>query len=306
MAPHLLSLPLELRQIIYAYLHKIINTTWPCRTTATSTSIEVHNAPLVSVLLVCSQMHDEYADADCFSALSATIFANLLDEFEENFHRLYIDDHVRTSLTHVQHLSIMSKTPAPWGLEVPIWLELKPIIDALTSKMPKMVSLKVVLRSPDAGMESHMSIKQESCVQGYRARSQALFLSNPPTSFASLSLTTRGEGYQIGYSGYYLDQDTFESGGGNIHDIDGVATKDYYDIYHCTAPVGCYTYGSPTRSKCPPTQQAIIGTWPLHEYPEEALANMSEKWGEDASKEVVTWPHLIFDWKERTGDELKK
>ncbi|KAH7063880.1 hypothetical protein BKA63DRAFT_526366 [Paraphoma chrysanthemicola] len=188
---------------------------------------------LYSVLLVCSQMHHEYAHADCFNALSATISADFLDCFEENMRILSMNDRVRKSLTLVQHLSIMGRIPAPWGLGVSVWVELKRIIDALASCTPTLVSLKVVLRSPDLGLELHMSVTQE-----YEARSQALFLGNPPTDLAGLPLTTRGEGYRIGYSGYYLDQDKLESDGGSHHDGNHVGAESYYDIYHCTAPVG--------------------------------------------------------------------
>jgi hypothetical protein len=77
-SPSLLGLPRELRDIIYSYVHTeyLINE-WAWRPRRQPSSDwakgEIHNAPAPSLLLVCSQLHDEYVQAQCFTDLSATL-----------------------------------------------------------------------------------------------------------------------------------------------------------------------------------------------------------------------------------------
>jgi hypothetical protein len=77
-SPSLLGLPRELRDIIYSYVHTeyLINEwAWrPSRQPSSDwTKGEIHNAPAPSLLLVCSQLQDEYVQAQCFTDLSATL-----------------------------------------------------------------------------------------------------------------------------------------------------------------------------------------------------------------------------------------
>jgi hypothetical protein len=66
--PTLLGLHRELRNIICGYLHQEIETDWPWpkgSSSVYSAKITFKNAPLPSLLLVHSQLHAEYVEADC-------------------------------------------------------------------------------------------------------------------------------------------------------------------------------------------------------------------------------------------------
>ncbi|KAH7408735.1 hypothetical protein DE146DRAFT_629625 [Phaeosphaeria sp. MPI-PUGE-AT-0046c] len=74
----LLTLPRELRNEIYKYLHKTTDTEdnmGDIQDHMSTFRIEVHteNAPLSNVLLVNTQIHAEYLESDCFVNLRATV-----------------------------------------------------------------------------------------------------------------------------------------------------------------------------------------------------------------------------------------
>ena len=72
--PHLLSLPREIRNQIYSYLHKEMKV----HNERESTRFNVHevrleNAPYTSVLLVNSKIYHKYREAACFRELAAVV-----------------------------------------------------------------------------------------------------------------------------------------------------------------------------------------------------------------------------------------
>ena len=70
--PHLLTLPQEIRDHIYSYLHHGVSLR--IRTKHRAQHIRMQNAPIVAVLLTHSKLYHEYKDADCFKNLSAWLY----------------------------------------------------------------------------------------------------------------------------------------------------------------------------------------------------------------------------------------
>ncbi|KAJ8112735.1 hypothetical protein OPT61_g4966 [Boeremia exigua] len=67
-APHLLTLPREIRDEIYGYLHQRLEPK-----SMQVFQVTVSNAPLLPVLLTHSRLHEEYLQADCFRNLAAIV-----------------------------------------------------------------------------------------------------------------------------------------------------------------------------------------------------------------------------------------
>lgn len=73
---HILGLPREIRNIIYEYLDQPLEfglSLNVSRKRKVLVKAHLSNAPLLSVLLVCTRFRDEYLEASCFRATSATL-----------------------------------------------------------------------------------------------------------------------------------------------------------------------------------------------------------------------------------------
>jgi hypothetical protein len=314
MAPHLLSLPLELRHIIYAYLHKEINIeTWAWATTNPAAfafywaDVQLHNAPVCNMLLVCSQLHDEYSQADCFKALSATIYLDLTNNDSFDYPDMRIDHRVKTVLPHVRHISIMAEFDAATiDFAEPFWQEVKRFVAVLEANTQNMESLILIPRLPSLKLRPYEEVRQHSFFQEYAAESRAWFLPSPPPKLAGLPLTLRGEGCQIGLGACFPSHEQpFIYDPYEFCDRIRIVPGHTHTVFHNTTWVGSYTYGSHARSKPLHVQQTIIQHWQMFRYPKEVLDILSESLGENVSKEVVHWPEQIHGWKEKSDNEAE-
>lgn len=72
--PHLLTIPREIRDLFYDYLHKRADVHWKVdEGTVCCAKIEIDEAPLLNVLLTCSRLRDEYLEGRLFAKRDATI-----------------------------------------------------------------------------------------------------------------------------------------------------------------------------------------------------------------------------------------
>jgi hypothetical protein len=75
--PHLLTLPREIRNHIYSYLHKEVDVHNECNPypgpSILDVRVRLENAPYTSVLLINSQIYHEYREADCFRNLATHV-----------------------------------------------------------------------------------------------------------------------------------------------------------------------------------------------------------------------------------------
>jgi hypothetical protein len=77
--PHLLTLPREIRNDIYSYLHKevVVHNAGTSYPSILDVQVRLENVPYMSVLLINSQIYQEYREADCFRNLSAQVDMDL-------------------------------------------------------------------------------------------------------------------------------------------------------------------------------------------------------------------------------------
>lgn len=141
-APHLLTLPREIRDKIYSYLFKIVDFQVVITTDKPSVFVRIENAPLPAVSLVHSQMHGEYLDADCFRNRVATIrstyfffIASTTTTMETK-----LGD---TMLGGVQHVNLYSMDEGIPNHSTPTY-SISELANYLGSKMPLLRSIRAV------------------------------------------------------------------------------------------------------------------------------------------------------------------
>jgi hypothetical protein len=108
--PHLLTIPREIRNEIYSYLHQRITfQDHILMKLADGRSLDAtlcfENAPLISVLLTHSRLYDEYKESDCFRIPSAVLYAFY------NYHRFglgpYSMQDVLITLARMQRITLL-------------------------------------------------------------------------------------------------------------------------------------------------------------------------------------------------------
>lgn len=72
--PHLLTLPREVRNLIYENLTRTLELRGIKKIGDSLTMVFLTNAPYVNLLLTHSRLHDEYKESDAFQKLSVTVF----------------------------------------------------------------------------------------------------------------------------------------------------------------------------------------------------------------------------------------
>ena len=78
--PHLLTLPREIRDNIYKHLHHRLDLRSIDKLGTVQVIVTLENAPCVDIMLVHSQMRDEYLQSDSFKNLSASILGLRVSE----------------------------------------------------------------------------------------------------------------------------------------------------------------------------------------------------------------------------------
>jgi len=77
--PHLLTLPREVRNIIYSHMYQPINFDWSYKILpfpqdgSYTVPCQVRRAPLLSVLLSCTQIHDEYSQSALVQSMTIAL-----------------------------------------------------------------------------------------------------------------------------------------------------------------------------------------------------------------------------------------
>lgn len=107
---HLLTIPREIRNQIYNYLHKSIELRTVESFGTTKVIAGIPNAPLMSVLLTHSQLHDEYRESDPFKNVAA-IVVNVAGYAEHEKWCWTTDEKIAAkddaALTHLKHITLL-------------------------------------------------------------------------------------------------------------------------------------------------------------------------------------------------------
>ena len=113
--PHLLTLPREIRNQIYSYLHKEVVVHTQRTPSVFAVQLRLENVPYMSMLLINSQIYHEYREADCFQNLTAHF--NLCWDYEyAKKSPVMVRQPKFSALSFVRHVTIVDKRPNSVGL----------------------------------------------------------------------------------------------------------------------------------------------------------------------------------------------
>jgi hypothetical protein len=90
--PHILTIPREIRDLIYSYLHHPVSVGWKVdRPEVCCAMIEVQKAPFPNVLLTCSRFKEEYLESSVYADLDAVI--RTVYESDDDYELTYGSSH---------------------------------------------------------------------------------------------------------------------------------------------------------------------------------------------------------------------
>jgi hypothetical protein len=146
--PHLLTIPREIRDIIYTHLSHDIAFRWGYRTFSFplggsyATPVHFHGVPSLSALLTCSRIFEEYSAAPCFRNLSLSLTTGkdsmrVLREDEATNRDRALD-----LFSHIQRVNFHIDSPNQ-RISRRVWLWIDDLTTIVSKLVPEMAIVKV-------------------------------------------------------------------------------------------------------------------------------------------------------------------
>jgi hypothetical protein len=315
-APHLITIPRELRDIVYENLTRKIGLHWDWvhgmdivadTDGLIPPGVRVHllNYPLPAVSRAYSRMRDEYRDASCFRELEAWMkpyiyMCRTAHSFKPHSSLAQLND---DSVARVRHATLLLDIEywfSQGGAED--WSLLLDFLRVVAAKMPHLGALRVAVKtglSEDTTTFPDHEMNDKLAPAANRLGSSAPeILPFMPGFLGGMPLLQRGEGYQVGYSRTIARRSAAISPVAYTYKLGGAAQRV---VFSRGQKIGVYTYAHDIKNAEPRfwTSEEAVAQWPVLEYPEEALENV---WAEKAER----WAKLPFEmdeWVERRGAE---
>ena len=165
---HLLTIPREIRDIIYSYLHHPAQVcSYQNGRTAT---LKLRNAPIAAVLQTHTQIHKEYQTAECFKDLSCVLTYRPGCADYANLHRTTSTADSK-AFSHISHVELHS----------PVYLTLNCVLNLIPKELHPMFSRLKTLRFIEKQMPKCMTT-DDLC------KNLAKFQSNPTSMPMSIPL----------------------------------------------------------------------------------------------------------------------
>jgi hypothetical protein len=301
----LLGLPRELRDMIYEHLTENLHFPYRCNkhVWGDRCMMEVHNAPLLDVLLVNSQIHSEYLQAGCHEALRITIHIDSVQKIQNDEAYAFKDriQFTRAALARARHITVFIGTTQLYRwCHGDLWAPIVCLFaGALTALTKKMSFLQLAIQEDHnygMGYLSHLDFL--GGVIPFPAESRCDFIPSPPSSLSGLPLIQRGEGYRLATKNvvdvrYIKPHSSYQH-----HMIPG---RDWL-LYHGVSKVGVYIYGREQNLTSYWDKQEIVDEWELPNGPQylERFQSASD----DETAKIEKLPYEVMEWKEKRGDEV--
>ncbi|EDU42657.1 hypothetical protein PtrSN002B_004724 [Pyrenophora tritici-repentis] len=220
MAPHLLTIPREIRDEIYSYLYEKVDvqvSMWCSRDTSDSSvsigdicyDATLENTLILNILLTNSQMHDEYLEAACFK--------NPRMEFYMHVYGSEAGDVLDTTLLEGDYMDYMKKALGKaheitmiceFGSRFPefLWPSVLGVTTAFQPYMSNVSTMRIL-----AGRADYFNLEDEldEALQGVKEHDRTLasatsymFLLPPPAKLIGLPLRQCAQGYSYRASIY--------------------------------------------------------------------------------------------------------
>jgi hypothetical protein len=308
----LLTLPRELRDMIYSYLHDDTTTSWlqysyrgPALTLKSSKvrswlrhfhldPLPIHKysqiylkVSLPTILDVHPQLRQEYIQTN--PGASSAIFNLVASETNWMPHEDYRSDIATGSprlLRHIREatLCIRVETTTKLRSDAVPWIHIVALAETLSSQAPNLDVLKVILYQ-------HSTTVLHSGDLTHFIDYRLDFFVSPPSTIAGLAYRGTGDGFVVDYA-----------------DVCFVArhvwpTGSYRPPWHHMTMVAIYSFSRKTvGDEYLPKNNLKVGLFPVVEYPQDVLDLLIE----DEQELVKMGPMWIHKWKVRGGDEGNK
>ena len=316
----LLGLPRELRNMIYSTLNHSMLLPWACDEHETIdpcmcrvTTVKVHNAPLIDVLLINRQIHAEYREADCCRALRVSVhisFAqeymwapddcNDTTEFEGDWEEAIA---TKAALARAQQVTVfVDNLEEPQEVDdrnIHLWKQVLDLVDVeVLSKTPGVSVVRLAIQQHDEeGMYELSHLDFLNGVVPFKAFSRRFFLPPPPRSLRSLPIVQRGEGYRLCFAFSSSEEDNPGQGPGDPGYIPGRTTI----AYHMIVKVGVYLYA----------RKPVNSYWTAQEVVDDMEILVGSSWADqfqaassDERRIIEELPFQVKEWKEKRGAEV--
>ncbi|CAO2651412.1 Nn.00g039820.m01.CDS01 [Neocucurbitaria sp. VM-36] len=256
MAPHLLTIPREIRDIIYSHLARPLSMHWTYSDSRIymwmprTVRFRVEHAPRLSVLLTHTRLYEEYLDFAFHKNLSATIHVGDPLSWFKSRHpvRLGFDSGPKPQVPHevlanLRHLTIFDSVGGQFSSALCDGLGVQAVITTLASKVPHLSTMRIALRR-------EFFLQKDQLERICSSFETTKPVDPTPTTLAGLRLEQRAVAYRITHFTGSYDLGTWENYyvevGCYAYARDAISPRSWvpHDVYHDWAQTPYYRAAS--------------------------------------------------------------
>lgn len=272
---HLLSLPRELRDKIYSDLHRVTTFDWKWKSSRSRSElirVTIQKAPLLAVLLTCTQLHDEYLEVKFATRLSIILHLVVFSRLPKwDPARLKGGPRIEAVLSRTCHMTIVMQEEIDFNI-------VTALMGFVKTKTPLLASTRLLPRCFLCSASTREVLTPQ---RPYEVALSVQFPYALPDRLVGLPLFHVGEGYQIDY-------------GHCIH-------AEHGGLRHAICEVGVYLYTLETQWDDWWGPSEILEVLAPRGYPEDALKVLPR----GQVDEIVGLPLKIWGWMELRGEQVK-
>jgi len=286
-SPTILTLPREIRDLVYGYLRHDIRYLWPWQRNYRTEDLDivdmsVENAPCTNTLLVNKQIHCEYQESLNARHFLATIATKPLPKRFALATRVANPrlSEIAVSQLRDVHILILNNWP-----EHPFWPIVGSFVELLVSKAPRLQTLQIGTQLASPNPILHRDVYRPGYWTTFEAATHPMFhLQSPPRTLAdTFTLRVRGEGYQLGF---------IKPNRRSIKVLPRPGEPEATLIEHSVARVGAYAYAKAGGNVALMDANVLTQQWTSPMNPSDLLDSLGGEWAY-----MKKWPHEVQDWK---------
>ena len=211
---HLLSLPREIRDQIYSYLHRPIQLRWEInKDDVHCATIKVPRAPISAVFRTCTRMHDEYRESHLLRTLAATLSTTrattpgsvvLTDLQCHAVEGLVIDhalpasiENVANLLATVNDLTILVNNKRSMAEDATIWNQLRTLESIISPFHETISTIRIGIHQWQDPHPLQMNSRRKTKEYKDTSLATSTFMPMPNTTFMGKPLVQQAAGYRL-------------------------------------------------------------------------------------------------------------
>ncbi|KAF9691658.1 hypothetical protein EKO04_010243 [Ascochyta lentis] len=211
---HLLSLPREIRDQIYSYLHQPRQLRWELnKHDVHCVAMRVPKAPVAAVLRTCTRLHEEYRESRLLRTLAATISTTRATNHETAaltdlqchavegsviMHAVPAPiEHVATLLASIRDLTILVNNKRSMTEDSTIWSELQTLESILSPFHQTLSTIRIGIHQWQDPHPLQMNSRHETKRYTDPSLDTSSFMPTPNTTFMGKPLVQQAAGYRL-------------------------------------------------------------------------------------------------------------